>query len=131
MTTLLDTNTCKVIYKENADFFTIRWIGFPKSKEFRTACNFILDEMKKKNIKKLLTNNSQAKLFAVDDQKWLNNDWLPRAEKTGYYCSAVVSNDDVFIKSALRNITAKRDATKFLSNYFSSEEEAEKWLATV
>lgn len=131
MDALYSAKHCKIVFDESTDYLQIKWSGFPKSEGFREACTKLIVMMKELVIKKLLTDNSKAAVFAVSDQKWLNNTWLPEAEKVGYYCSAVVCNNDIFINAAIRNITNKRDSSKFIHKQFEDLNSAKNWLNTV
>ncbi|MBI9065950.1 MAG: hypothetical protein JEZ09_01580 [Salinivirgaceae bacterium] len=129
---LLFKNTyCEIMQESGSDYIIVKWIGFPKTEMFKEACSNLLILMKSKNIKKLLTDNTNVKLFSVTDQKWLNQEWLPKASEIGYFCSATVSNRDVFVDTAVTNISHKRDASKFIVKRFSNISEAKNWLKNV
>ena len=51
---LFKVNTCLIEHIPETDYLIIRWRGFPKSEEFRDACNMALNYMIELNIKKLL-----------------------------------------------------------------------------
>lgn len=128
---LYKVTTCSIEHIPETDYLIIRWRGFPKSEEFRDACNMALNYMIDLNIKKLLTDNREVKVFGVADQKWLNEDWFPRALALGYYASATLINDDVFVKSAISKIISKRKNTNVVNKSFCNESEALKWLESV
>lgn len=130
MSELFKNTYCQLNYESNSDYIEVAWSGFPKSDQFREACNILLDFMKELGIKKLLTDNTNVKLFAVTDQRWLNQVWLPQAEALGYCCSATLSNNDVVVKTAVSNITNRRDK-RFIAKQFTNREEAKKWLAQI
>jgi len=128
-TQLYTNDFCKIFYNSTKNYLSIHWNGFPPSNDFREACMKILDFIKKYQTGKLLTDNRNAKLFSVDDQKWLNNEWLPKAIKAGYYCSATLINEDVFVKTAIANIINKRNQDNVKAKVFISEDEAINWLS--
>lgn len=110
----------------------IQWMGMPSSEEFRKGCDTAIELMQKNGISKVLTDNSQAQLFKVDDQKWLNDNWLPRAELAGYKVSATILGDsDAFVKFAAQSIASKRDHSKFLNKFFKTRDEALEWLKSL
>ncbi len=123
---------CIVSYLVDAKSAMIQWTGMPSSDEFRIGCNTALDVMQKNGVSKVLVDNSSATLFTVKDQQWLNNEWLPRAEKAGYrYSATVLGDSDAFVKFAVNNIASKRDNTKFESKFFKTVDEAKEWLRTL
>lgn len=120
---------CTIEFLEDCNAINIKWFGAPPSDEFRRACNRALEVMQEHNTGRFLTDNRKAKVFRVDDQKWLNEDWLPRATAAGYSTSAVlVSDKEIFTKFAARRIARERDKTKYHTAYFMDEEEARVWL---
>lgn len=128
---LFTNSSCKIFYENDNRYFHIKWVGFPRSIDFREACNTVIDLMAKYKSGKLLTDNRDAKVFSVSDQKWLNSEWLPNAIKVGYYCSATLTNDDVFVNTAVKNIANKRDQKIVKTKLFTNEDEAIDWLKSV
>ncbi len=121
-----------VSFREDVPCIYIQWFGLPTSEEFKLGCNSALDLLIEKKVSKVLTDNSKAKVFSKTDLLWLNEDWLPRAEKAGYKYSAVVySSSETFVKFAVDNIVKGRDSNKFISQRFQCIEDALYWLKTV
>lgn len=128
---LYDKEFCKINYSSIGKYITIQWFGFPRSVDFRETCNKVIDFMSEYKTGKLFTDNRKAKLFSVNDQKWLNSEWLPIAIKAGYNCSATLINDDIFVKTAIKNIVNKRDPKIVKTKLFTNEEEAISWLQSI
>ncbi|HUW04673.1 MAG TPA: hypothetical protein VMW01_00290 [Williamwhitmania sp.] len=123
---------CVVQLLEDVPCIMIRWNGLPPSDEFRQGCNTVLELMETHKVFKVLTDNSQATVFSVEDQRWFNEEWLPKAQKLGYRYSAVlVSKDDPFVSFAVKNIMSKRDPAKFQAQFFYNFNEALGWLIGV
>ena len=123
---------CIISYLPDVPCIQIQWFGLPPSEEFRKGCDTVIDLMKQKGVSKTITDNSQASLFTVSDQQWLNQNWLPRAEKAGYKASATVLGDsDAFVKFAAHSIASKRDQSKFSNKFFKTKDEAVNWLKTI
>lgn len=131
METIEISKHCRISYLPTVPCIHIQWFGVPPSEDFRKGCDTVLEIMSHKSVSKILTDNTEAKLFSVADQKWLNESWLPRAEKAGYRVSATLLGEDAFVKFAAQNIASKRDQTKFKSKFFKNMEEAIDWLKTV
>ena len=123
---------CRVTFLSEVGCVKIEWIDMPTSDEFRNGCNVALELMSEKGVHKFLVDNSKAKLFSIRDQQWLNEEWLPRAEKAGYrYSATFLGQSDAFVKFAVQNIAGKRDSSKFSSKFFVTQAEAVEWLKTV
>lgn len=128
---LYNKEFCTIYFNYNFKFINIIWKGFPRSNDFREACNKVIDFMSEYKTGKLLTDNRDAKIFSVEDQKWLNSEWLPNAIEAGYYCSATLINNDIFVKTAIKNITNKRDKTHVKTKIFTNHDEAVEWLKSI
>lgn len=123
---------CTVEYLTDVPCAVIRWNGLPPSEEFRKGCNTVLDLMKQHHLTKVITDNRLAKVFAMNDQRWLNEEWLPQAQKLGYRYSAVlVKENDPFVTFAVKNIMNKRDPSKFEARFFHQTIDAVAWLKTL
>jgi len=123
---------CKIELINEVPCILIEWQGMPSSEEFQKGCDTVILIMQEMKVSKILTDNSKAKLFSTRDQQWLNDNWLPRAEKAGYRFSAtVLGNSDAFVKYAAQSIANKRDPSKFQSKFFKTKEEAVTWLKSL
>jgi hypothetical protein len=124
--------SCKVSFLEEIPCVLVEWFELPPSSEFRKGCDTALEVLIAKKVSKILVDNSHAKLFAMKDQQWLNENWLPRAEAAGYHYSATVLGDsDAFVKFAAQSIAQKRDQSKFKSKFFKTKDEAITWLKSL
>ncbi|MBI9055213.1 MAG: hypothetical protein JEY96_15425 [Bacteroidales bacterium] len=128
---LFDQDYCKIYFVPSHNCILIKWFEFPHSSDFRFACNFVIELMIRYNTGKLFTDNTDAKVFSVADQKWLNSEWLPKAIEAGYSCSATVMNDDIFIKTAINKIANNRDSNSIKTKVFTNEVEALSWLDSI
>lgn len=126
-----ESQHCKIRFLDDVEAVNIKWTGYPRSDEFRIACNKALDLMIEHGATKFLTDNSEAVVFSVADQKWLNANWLPRAKTAGYRASAViVSPKEIFSKLAVENIVKER-GNEFQAKSFSNFEMAKAWLKDI
>lgn len=123
---------CKVTYLDDVECVYVQWFDLPLSDVFRKGSDTVIELLKVNGSSKVLVDNSKAKLFSVTDQKWLNEDWLPRSEKAGYkYSATILGETDAFVKFAAQSIANKRDQSKFVSKFFKSSNEAMDWLRSV
>ncbi len=126
-----DTAFCKIFYYDDIKTVHIEWGKFAKKEQFIEACNFSLELMSKNNASKMIADNSNAAVVAVENQNWLTENWFPRALEKGFRYSAVVLSNDAFIKYAVKKIENKINNKLFIVQYFDSVDNAKAWLASV
>ncbi|MGF1534006.1 MAG: hypothetical protein ACFCUI_09895 [Bernardetiaceae bacterium] len=122
---------CTVFYLPALKVVGLEWKGFATSKQFREACDASLDLLIQKKAALMLADNRQAKVVLVEDQKWMNEVWFPKAYDVGYRGSAVLVGTDLFRDVAVKNIVHDMEDGKFMVQFFDSEEEAHNWLASL
>ena len=132
MEAIVDSKYYKINFIKEVPCINIQWFGLPPTEEFQKGCNAVLDLIVSKKVSKVLTDNRYAKVFSVADRRWLNEEWLVRAEKAGYRSSAVVYSDsETFIRYAVDSIVQERDSSKFISKHFQDFDQAVEWLKTL
>jgi len=67
-------------------------------------------------------------LIGLEDQEWLDTQFLPGAIKFGFKAIAIIKPDHYFNKVAVENISYKVDKGKLAINFFENISEAKKWL---
>ena len=123
---------CVVSYLPEVSAIQVEWFDMPSTDIFQKGCNTVLEMLIEKKISKLLVDNTMAKIFAMKDQQWLNDNWLPRAEKAGYrYSATVLGDSDAFVKFAAQSIANKRDKSKFINRSFKTKNDALIWLKSL
>ncbi len=123
---------CIITYLPDVGAVQVEWFELPPTDIFRKGCNAVLEMLMEKKVSKVLVDNTHVKLFALKDQHWLNDDWLPRAEKAGYrYSATVLGDSDAFVKFASQSIAGKRDKSKFISKFFKTKQEAVVWFKSL
>ena len=120
---------CIVSYLPEVQAIQVEWFDMPPTDFFQKGCDAALDMLIEKKVSKVLVDNTKAKLFAMKDQQWLNDNWLPRAGAAGYrYSATVLGDSDAFVKFAAQSIANKRDKSKFINKSFKTKSEALAWL---
>ncbi len=71
------------------------------------------------------------KIIAMEDQQWLNEEFLPRATKFGFKAIAIIKPDHYFNKVAVETISYKVDKDKLTINFFDNTKEAREWLGEI
>ncbi len=117
-----------VYFDTNINSVVLEWHGYSPSKEFREGVELMLNALIQNNSSKLLADIKEMKLIGLDDQLWINNDFLPRAIKSGFKTVAVIEPEDHFNKVAVASIVDKIDAEILNVKFFPDLEDAKTWL---
>lgn len=115
-------------YDEKLEAIVMEWNGYFTSEQFRLGTEFMLHMLKQHNANKVLALIQNMVLIGMDDQQWLEKDFLPRAIDAGFKACAMLTPVHYFNKVAVQNVTYKIDRQKLMVNLFDSEEEARLWL---
>jgi hypothetical protein len=113
-----DTIKCAVLQIER----------YVEGDEFRKAADVTLNLLERRQARKLLTNSSEMKVLPQDDQRWVDEDWRPRATAAGLRYNAVVAPKNAIAQLTVENMMKKVPAGAIELAYFSDVEEARSWL---
>jgi hypothetical protein len=109
----------------------MEWNGYATSKEFKQGTELMLNMLIKNNCSKVLADIKDMKIIAMEDQQWLNEEFLPRATTFGFKAIAIVKPLYYFNKVAVETISYKVDKEKLTMNFFDNTEEAREWLSKI
>ncbi|MBN2656836.1 MAG: hypothetical protein JXR86_07230 [Spirochaetales bacterium] len=118
----------RIFYKEELNAIYIKWIGFTPSGEFREACDRALIEMEKRKLSKMIADNRESKAVAPEDQRWLSEQWFPRAINSGFRHSAVLVSRSSLNRFATDRIREDVNGKNFEARDFHDLESAGQWL---
>lgn len=130
-TVLYQQSHCLVSYIQALNCVQLEWEGFATSEKFREACNVSLDALVKYKANKMIADNARAKIVSVEDQKWMNEVWFPKAIAAGFRFSAVVVAKDVFRDMAIKKIVNELDSSQFTAQFFDTSADAQAWIAEI
>ena len=129
----METNTGIYNIYFNTDLNTVvmEWNGYATSGQFREGTELMLNTLIKNNSSKVLADIKDMVLIGIEDQKWLNAEFLPRAFKFGFQNIAIVRPDNYFNKIAVESVSYKVDKEKLRINFFNNTAEAKDWLSKI
>lgn len=104
------------------------WRGYATSAEFRAANERILTMIIDTQSTKLLGDVSRFVLIGMEDQAWLNNNWIPRATAAGLRHVALIQPSYYFNKVAAETVGANVDPSRLALSYFGDIASARAWL---
>ena len=129
----METNTeiYNIYFDEEINSVVMEWNGYATSKQFKQGTELMLNMLIKNNCSKVLADIKDMKIIAMEDQQWLNEEFLPRATTFGFKAIAIVKPHYYFNKVAVETISYKVDREKLTINFFDNSEEAREWLRKI
>ena len=129
----METNTeiYNIYFDDEINTVVMEWNGYATSKQFKQGTELMLNMLIKNNCSKVLADIKDMKIIAMEDQQWLNEEFLPRATTFGFKAIAIVKPHYYFNKVAVETISYKVDKEKLTINFFDNSEEAKEWLRRI
>ena len=118
----------KIYFDKDIDSVVMVWKGYSTSEEFREGTELMLDELIHNGSSKVLGDVREMVLIGMEDQRWLEMRFLPRAIKFGFKQIAIVRPKSYFNKVAIESVSYKVDKEKISIQFFDTREEAVEWL---
>jgi ribonuclease HII len=123
-----NTETYNIYFDEAVDAVIMEWDGYATSAQFKEGTELMLNTLIQNKAFKVLADIKDMVLIGMEDQKWLDTVFLPRAIQFGFKAIAIVKPDNYFNKVAVESISYKVDKDKLAINFFDNVEEARDWL---
>ena len=124
-----NTEIYNIYFDKDLDCVVMEWDGYATSKQFKQGTELMLNTLIQNNCSKVLADIKDMKIIAMEDQQWLNEEFLPRATSFGFKAIAIVKPDYYFNQVAVETISYKADKDKLTINFFDKIEEAKTWLS--
>ncbi len=119
-----------IYYDTDAGYVVMEWNGYATSAQFREGTEYMLKVLTENKASRVLADIRDMVLIGMEDQHWLDTDFLPRAINAGFAAIAIIKPVHYFNKVAVETVSYKVDKEKLAINFFDSKEEAIKWLST-
>lgn len=117
-----------IYFDKDLDSVVMVWRGYSTSEQFREGTELMLNELIYNGSSRVLADIREMILIGMEDQKWLEMKFLPRAIKFGFKQIAIVTPNSYFNKVAVESVSYKVDKEKLTISFFDSREEAVVWL---
>lgn len=125
------TNAYNIFFDQKLNSVVMEWDGYATSRQFKEGTELMLNTLLQNQSYKVLADIKDMVLIGLEDQKWLESDFLPRAINFGFRALAIVRPDYYFNKVAVETISYKVDQEKLTICFFDNAEEAREWLAGI
>ncbi|AYB32036.1 hypothetical protein [Chryseolinea soli] len=114
-------------YDEKNHLLILEWKLAPASPEFKEGTNMLITAFEHFKTGKLVSDIRQLGAVHPDDQQWISNDWISRAVKAGFSCSAAVLPDDVFTHMSLEGMSSQ-SSDQLPAKTFDNMDDAIDWI---
>jgi hypothetical protein len=109
----------------------VEWKAWANSAEYRAAHETVIAALRENHASRNLIDATHERVVTADDQRWLIDNWIPRAMAAGRRHTAVVLPLRALGKTITENIDKVPRANQTRVEYFATFDEAAAWLSTV
>jgi hypothetical protein len=124
-----DNPICSLSYDETIRCVTIVWRKYATSAQLRFVHEAIIQMLAQYKANKILGDDSDLPIVHAEDQKWITDDWLPRAKEAGLKAAAAKVSFAFFGKLSIGSVQA-RLAKEIRIKAFPNIHQARTWLQT-
>jgi hypothetical protein len=117
-----------IYFEQSLNAVVMEWHGYANSSQFREGTELMLNTLIQYKCTKVLADIREMAIIGMEDQKWLEGNFLPRAIKFGFKAIAIIKPKSYFNKVAVETVSYKIDKEKLLISFFDKPEEAKEWL---
>jgi len=123
---------CDISYNVSLNAVQTRWKGFYVSgKDLYIILDSVIALMKLKKSPLVIADAREMKIISGEDQKWIVQDWYPRALEAGFRYEALIVSKNTFNELTVKKIVGSYDEEKLKTEYFITPEEALEWAKGV
>jgi hypothetical protein len=101
-----DNPICLLSYDETVRCVTIVWRKYATSAQFRFTHETILDMLLHHQSRKILGDDTDLPVVHAEDQKWIIEEWIPRAKAAGLKAIATTISHSFFGRLTIASIQA-------------------------
>ena len=120
--------SCTLSYNKETPYITIQWHGYATSLQFREVHEKLVSLMLETNIYKVLADNTYLPQVDSIDEKWISDNWLPRAIKAGYSALSVLTSRTQSSKVVVDYMLSNRDKNVLTIECFDNINKARQWI---
>jgi ferredoxin-NADP reductase len=119
----------QIYFDTQLDCVVMRWSGYATSKQFRDGTELMLKALQEHKADKVFADIREMTLIGQEDQKWLDENFIPRAMQAGFQAMAIIRPKAYFNRVAVESVSYKVNSEKLRICFFDNRSEAEKWLS--
>ena len=96
-----DNPICRLSYNKDVKCIEVVWCKYATSPQFRYIHEIILCMLVQHHVPKILWDDSDLPIIHAEDQRWIVEQWLPRARTAGFKAAASVVSLTFFGRVAI------------------------------
>ena len=127
----LDTPYVLVRWDGDGRWVYVKWKAWANSSEYRAAQEVIIVALRENHTSRNLIDSTDRRVVSDDDQKWLVENWMPRAAVAGRRWTAIVMPKSALGRTIAENIDNYGRSKHNAIEHFETVEAASAWLSTV
>ena len=127
----LDAPYVRITWDADIQAVYVKWKAWANSSEYRAAQEVVILALRENQAARNLVDSTDRRVLADDDQKWLVEDWMPRATAAGRRWTAIVMPKSALGRTIAENIDNSGRSELNTIEHFETVEEAKAWLSTV
>lgn len=120
--------TFELSYDHQLSCVVMKIEGFMEGEIFRNNTEKMLALLKEKKTNKVLVIAKEMKFIRLEDCKWLENEFLPRAIREGFRVCSFVKPLDYHAMLSIENIIYQIPLPLMEAAWFNKEQEARDWI---
>jgi hypothetical protein len=124
----LSIDRCAISWDPTVPCVVFRWLGYVTSPEFRALSERGLELLRSKGASRMLNDTTHLPIIGEDDQRWVNQVFIPRALATGFRICAMVNSRFYFNRVAVENVARQISPGELVIEYFEGSDSAKEWL---
>ena len=121
-------STYDISFDPQLQAVVMKWHGYATSQQFRDGTELMLRTLVENHATKVFADIKDMAIIGMEDQHWMDTDFLPRAIKAGFRSIAIIRPHAYFNKVAVETISYKVDRDKLAIAFFDNARSAREWL---
>ncbi|HTR83863.1 MAG TPA: hypothetical protein VMI56_05260 [Reyranella sp.] len=124
---LKDNPTCSMFFDDEVPCVTVVWKGSVTSSQLRCVHENLIHLIAAHRVSKVLGDDTALPTIDIDDQRWILDDWMPRAAAAGLKAAASKAPDSYIARVSIDNIIQANGENMTIRS-FGDIGEARRWL---
>lgn len=124
-----ETDLYTMEYDEEIDAVVFTWEEFSTGERFRSGADDLLEFIREQDARKLIVHTAGIKAHNDDDERWLQEEWIPRMVEAGIEYSANVHRESVISEMDMEEFVQEIEDMGFTTMMTDDITEAREWIA--
>src|SRR5258706_13023955 len=126
----LDTQYIHISWDADGPWVLVKWKAWANSAEYREAQEIVIRALRENHGSRNLIDSTDRKVFSEADQKWLLENWMPRAAAAGRRWTAIVLPKSALGRTIAENPGKHPQSNRLNVRPFPTLPDAAAWRPT-